>query len=84
MRKFKMGLITLAASAAVLVPSGAAVANPSLFEIYDVASGNTVKVGDIDVLTGDCLLNGTQILALLSGNEANCNSQPGHKVRPHH
>jgi len=84
MRKFKMGLITLATSAAILVPAGAATANSSLFEIYDVASGNTIKVSDIDVLTGDCLLNGTQILALLSGNEANCNSQPGHKVRPHH
>jgi hypothetical protein len=93
MRKFKLGLITLAASAAVIVPAGSAVATSGGTSNATTASGALIEVKDIDtnviVWTGDilspsfgdvCVLNGNQVVALLSGVDQDCaDDGHGHK-----
>ena len=92
MRKFKMGLVTLVASAAVIVPAGSAVAGSSssssasdaLIEVSDINTGVVVWTGDIlsPEFGNVCVLNSNQIVALLSGTDQTCgndNSKKAHK-----
>jgi hypothetical protein len=78
MRKFKTGLITLAASAAILVPAG--LANASTQSAATPSTASDVCVGlvtlCVDVLndnnvvikTGDILSNDVTSVCILSGN----------------
>jgi hypothetical protein len=91
MRKFKMGLITLAASAAVIVPAGSAVATSgstsnattasgALIEVKDIDTNAVVWVGDVIDIGDVCVLNGNQIIALLSGVDQTCGNDSHKKA----
>ena len=82
MRKFKMGLITLAASAAVIVPAGSASATSSDHSKWTAhcnviaVCGNDVdvEIGDINVLNNFVALNcaGADITAFVVKDQNTC------------
>jgi hypothetical protein len=91
MRKFKMGLITLAASAAVIVPAGNAIATSGSHST--AASGSLVEIKNVDtnvvLWTGDilspefgniCVLDGNQVIAVLSGTDVVCGNDHSKKA----
>jgi len=93
MRKFKLGLIMLAASAAVIVPAGNAVATSGSHDSATSASGALVEVKDVDtnvnIWTGDilspefgniCVLDGNQIITVLSGTDVVCGNNSHRKA----
>jgi len=93
MRKFKMGLITLAASAAVIVPAGSAVATSATHTGSSTASGSLIEVRNVNtnvlIWTGDigspefgniCVLDGNQIITLLSGTDVVCGNDHSRKA----
>jgi hypothetical protein len=93
MRKFKMGLITLAASAAVIVPAGNAIATSGSHSSSSTASGSLVEIRNVDtnvlIWTGDilspefgniCVLDGNQVITLLSGTDVVCGNDHSKKA----
>jgi len=93
MRKFKMGLITLAASAAVIVPAGSAVATSGSHDSATTARGSLVEIKNVNtnavLWTGDilspefgniCVLDGNQIITVLSGTDVVCGNDHSKKA----
>jgi len=73
MRKVKMGLITLAASAAVLVPASAATANPHDGLINACTGADSCSVQDITFGVQVCGVNAAVLAVQLNAGPVTCN-----------